>query len=29
MKRWLKVIWEAFVEARLEAARAAIKGYHI
>jgi hypothetical protein len=29
MQRWLKVLWDSFVEARREAARARINGRHI
>jgi hypothetical protein len=29
MKRWLKLLLESFIEARLEAARARVNGHHI
>ena len=29
MKRWLKVLIDSFVEARLEAAKARVRGYHV
>ena len=29
MKRWLKVLVDSVIEARLEAAKARVRGYHI
>ena len=29
MRRWLRIIWEAYIEARKEAARARISGWHV